>query len=149
MVNLMGETIKMIYLDNSATTKPFDEVKEYLTEVMDKFGNPSSVHSLGLESEQIIKKNRKIVADSFDVSESEVFFTSCAAESNNTAILGVAYANMKRGKHLITSKIEHPSVLEVFKKLETEGFRVTYLDVDSNGIIDVTEFKEFCRIIFS
>lgn len=130
----------MIYLDNSATTKTFDEVKKYLTEIMDIFGNPSSVHSLGLEAEQIIKKNRKIVADSFDVSESEVYFTSCATESNNTAILGVAYANLKRGKHLITSKIEHPSVLEVFKKLELEGFRVTYLDVDSNGIIDLNQF---------
>jgi len=132
--------MEMIYLDNSATTKPFDQVKEYLVEVMEVFGNPSSVHALGLEAEQIIKKNRKIVADSFDVSESEVFFTSCATESNNTAILGVAYANMKRGKHLISSKIEHPSVLEVFKKLELEGFRVTYLDVDSNGIIDMKQF---------
>ena len=131
-----------VYLDNAATTELLpsvvDEVKYVIENV---YGNPSSLHSIGLEAEKIVRNSREIIAKSLGVETGEVYFTSGATESDNTAIFGSVYANSRRGKHIITSKIEHPAVLNCFKKLEQEGFNVTYLDVDSNGIIDIDQLK--------
>jgi len=131
-----------VYLDNAATTELLPEVIEEVKNVTENiYGNPSSLHLLGLEAERVVRGAREIIAKSIGVETSEVIFTSGATESDNTAIFGVANANYRRGKHIITSKIEHPAVLSCFKKLEQDGFEVTYLDVDSNGIIDMEQFK--------
>ncbi len=125
-----------IYLDNSATTRPYDEVVQYLTEVSrDFYGNPSSLHTKGIEAERLLKKSRAQIASILKADSKEIFFTSGGTESNNMAILGYLRANPRAGKHIITSEIEHPSVLEVFKQLSSEGYRVDYIPVDSNGII--------------
>ena len=132
-----------IYLDNAATTPLLPEVIEEVNNITSNiFGNPSSLHSIGLEAERVVRNAREVIAKSIGVETAEVLFTSGATESDNTAIFGVAYANARRGKHIITSKIEHPAVLSCFNKLEQEGFSVTYLDVDNNGIIDMEQFKE-------
>ena len=131
-----------VYLDNAATTPLLPEVIEevkYVTENI--YGNPSSLHSIGLDAERVVRSARETIAKSIGVETVEVLFTSGATESDNTAVFGAAYANMRRGKHIITSKIEHPAVLACFKRLEQEGFDVTYLDVDSNGIIDMEQFR--------
>jgi len=131
-----------VYLDNAATTKPLATVISIVNELMiDDYGNPSSMHAMGLNAEKIVKKSREYVADALDVEEKEVYFTSGATESNNTAIFGAVNLNKKRGNHIITSKIEHPSVLACFEKLEKDGFEVTYLDVNKDGIIDIEQLK--------
>lgn len=131
-----------VYLDNAATTELLPEVIEEVKYMVENvYGNPSSLHSIGLEAERVIKKSREIIAKSLGVESNEVYFTSGATESDNTAIFGAVYANSRRGKHIITSKIEHPAVLNCFNKLEQEGYEVTYLDVDSNGIIDMEQFE--------
>lgn len=132
-----------VYLDNSATTELLPEVIDEVKYVVENvYGNPSSLHSIGLEAEKIVKNAREVIATSLGVETNEVFFTSGATESDNTAIFGTAYANIRKGKHIITSKIEHPAVLNCFTRLEQEGFDVTYLDVDENGIIDIEQLKE-------
>jgi len=132
----------IVYLDNAATTKPLATVVSIVNELMiDDYGNPSSMHIMGLNAEKVIKKSRQYVAEALDVEENEVVFTSGATESNNTAIFGAVNANKKKGNHIITSKIEHPSVLACFEKLENEGLDVTYLDVDKNGVIDLEQLK--------
>lgn len=131
-----------IYLDNAATTKLLPQVVaevKYIAENV--YGNPSSLHSIGLEAEKVVKSSREVIARSLGVNTNEVFFTSGATESDNTAIFGSVYANSRKGNHIITSKIEHPAVLMCFEKLEKEGFNVTYLDVDENGIIDMEQLK--------
>lgn len=131
------------YLDNSATTKCFEEVKDLVVDVFVKdFGNPSSMHIKGVEAEKYVKQAKEIIASNLKVQEKEVLFTSGGTESNNLAIIGSAMANMRAGKHLITSAIEHPSVLNTMKYLEEQGFRVTYLPVDSNGIINLKKLEE-------
>jgi cysteine desulfurase len=131
------------YLDNSATTKCFEEVKDLVVDVFVKdFGNPSSMHIKGIEAEKYVKQAKETIASNLKVQEKEVFFTSGGTESNNLAIIGSAMANMRAGKHLITSAIEHPSVLNTMKYLEEQGFRVTYLPVDSNGIINLNKLEE-------
>lgn len=131
----------MIYLDNASTTKPSLGVIEAVNEAMGVFGNPSSMHRLGIESENILKKAKENAAKVISVKPDNIYFTSGGTESNNTAILGYCRANAKKGKHIITSKIEHQSVLTPFKMLEEEGFRVTYINVDSCGMIDIEEFS--------
>lgn len=131
----------MIYLDNAATTKPSSAAIEAANRAFCDFGNPSSLHRLGLTAEKIIKEARLNVAEKLSVDEKNIFFTSGGTESNNTAILGYALKNQKRGKHLITTKIEHPSVLEPFKYLEKQGFSVTYLGVSEDGVISLDEFE--------
>ncbi|PXV93480.1 cysteine desulfurase [Lachnotalea glycerini] len=131
------------YLDNSATTKCFEEVKNLVADVMTKdYGNPSSMHRKGVEAEKFMKQAKEIIAANLKVNEKEIFFTSGGTESNNLAIIGAAMANMRAGKHLITSAIEHPSVMNAMKYLEEQGFLVTYLPVDHNGIIDLEKLKE-------
>lgn len=131
-----------VYLDNAATTPLLPEVIEEVKYIVENiYGNPSSLHSIGLDAERVVRNSREIIAKSLGVEPTEILFTSGATESDNTAIFGSVYANSRRGKHIITSKIEHPAVLSCFKRLEQEGFEVTYLDVDSNGIIDMEQFK--------
>lgn len=132
-----------IYLDNSATTKPYDEVIEYICEVSKNFyGNPSSLHTKGIEAENLVKRARKQIATALKVDLKEILFTSCGTESNNTAILGFLKANPRAGKHIITSEVEHPSVLEVFKQLAKDGYRVDYIPVDNQGIVKLEELKK-------
>jgi cysteine desulfurase len=131
-----------IYLDNSATTKPYDEVVQYIYEVSKNFyGNPSSLHTKGIEAENLVKEARAQIANALKVDAKEICFTSGGTEANNLAILGYLKANPRSGKHIVTSEIEHPSVLEVYKQLETEGLRVDYIPVDRNGIIKLDELR--------
>ncbi|MCR8641954.1 cysteine desulfurase [Paenibacillus sp. N1-5-1-14] len=133
----------MLYLDHAATTPPYDEVIDSITEVMRKFyGNPSSLHQLGVEAERLLIKAKELIASTLAVKPSEIVLTSGGTESNNLAVKGVAYQHRGRGNHLITSQIEHPSVLEVFRELEKEGFRVTYLPVDDTGQVIVQALQE-------
>lgn len=132
----------MIYLDNASTTKPSESVKRAVAEAMECFGNPSSMHRLGINAEAIIKKARENAAKIIGVSPENIYFTSGGTEANNTAILGFVRANKKRGNHIITTSVEHPCVLTPFKLLEEEGFRVTYLATDSFGVIDLKEFSD-------
>lgn len=135
----------MIYLDNASTTKPGHGAIEAACNAMENFGNPSSMHKLGITAEKIIDEAKVNVSKILGVDKKTIYFTSGGTESNNTAILGYAFANRKRGNHLITSKIEHPSVLECFKLLEKEGFSVTYINVDENGVVDLNELSESIR----
>ncbi len=136
-----------IYLDNSATTKPYPEVIESMVEMLDdNYGNPSSLHKKGIQAEKAVKTARDIIAKTLDVKSNEIYFTSGGTEANNIAIRGYAKANSKKGNHLITSKIEHPSVLNTFEFLEREGYRVSYINVDSNGVVDIEQLKkEICE----
>lgn len=133
----------MIYLDNCATTKIREQVLEKIYKSLEEdFGNPSSLHGLGLNAEKKIKKARRIIAEFLDVKEGEIYFTSGATESNNIAIQSVVNKYSSRGKHIITSKIEHPSVLNTMKYLEEKGFRITYLEVDGQGKVDLDQLRE-------
>lgn len=135
-----------VYLDNSATTRPFGEVIEYMSEVMrDTYGNPSSMHRAGVDAEDVIKKAKSIIAKEMKVDEKELFFTSGGTESDNLALIGCALANRRAGEHIITSGIEHPAVTETMKYLEEQGFSVTYLDVDKSGKVDPESLKEAMR----
>ncbi|MGE4283820.1 MAG: cysteine desulfurase family protein [Clostridia bacterium] len=134
---------KEVYLDNSATTKPYPEVVEAMVEMLtNNYGNPSSLHIKGINAERTIKKARENIAKALDAKNNEVYFTSGGTESNNIAVRGVAAANKKRGNHLITSVIEHPSILNTFKHMEEEGFRVSYIQVDKNGMIDMKQLEQ-------
>lgn len=131
------------YLDNSATTRCLPKVKDIVVEVMTKdYGNPSSMHTKGVQAEQYIKQAKETIASNLKVNEKELFFTSGGTESNNMAIIGSAMANIRAGKHLITSEVEHSSVLNTMKYLEEQGFRVTYLPVDREGVILLDELEE-------
>jgi cysteine desulfurase len=132
-----------VYLDNSATTRPSEEVIEMVTKALrDSYGNPSSLHRKGIEVEKLIKAARKQVARALGVKDEEIIFTSGGTESNNIAILGIIEGNKRKGNRIITSKIEHPSVLNVFKRLETRGYEVIYLDVDEWGKIKIKQLQE-------
>lgn len=132
-----------IYLDNSATTKPYKEVVEKMVYALSTdYANPSSLHRKGIEVEKNIKSIRQDIARSISAKDKEIYFTSGGTESNNTIIRGVANLYKKRKNHIISTKIEHPSVLDTLKDLESEGFEVTYLDVNEKGIIDIEEFKK-------
>ena len=125
-----------VYLDNSATTRCFDEVAELMTKIMcEDYGNPSSLHRKGVQAEQYIRYAKETIAKNLKVNEKEIFFTSGGTESDNLALRGCAYANCRAGRHLITTQIEHPAILQTMKQLEEEGFRVTYLPVDERGCI--------------
>ncbi len=131
------------YLDNSATTKCSDTVKDLMIQVLtEDFGNSSSMHMKGVEAEQYIKNAIKQIAKTLRCSEKEIVFTSGGTESNNFALIGAAMANKRAGMHLITTAVEHPSVKNTMVYLEEEGFRITYLKVDRDGIIDLEQLKE-------
>ncbi|MBH0157848.1 cysteine desulfurase [Fictibacillus sp. 5RED26] len=132
----------MIYLDNSATTKPYKEVLDTFVTVSERyFANPSSLHSKGGEAEKLLGQARKSIAQLLEVAPSEVVFTSGGTEGNNIAIKGIAFQHQNRGEHLITSSVEHASSHESFQYLESQGFEVTYLPVDHNGLISLEELK--------
>jgi len=136
----------MIYFDNAATTKIYDDALTSYVQVSQKFfGNPSSLHQLGVDAYQVLTKARAQVASLLSVQPEEIFFTSGGTESNNWAIKGTALEKSVFGKHIITTKIEHPSVIQTCKQLERFGFEVTYLDVDSKGIVSVDQLKESIR----
>ncbi|SET45388.1 cysteine desulfurase [Oceanobacillus limi] len=136
----------MIYLDNSATTKPHPDVLNSFHQVSERFfANPSSIHQLGGEAEKLLQKAKQQAAQILLVDEDEIIFTSGGTEGNNIAIKGIALEHQGRGKHIITSQIEHPSVFEACKSLEKLGFEVTYLPVNENGIISVTELENAIR----
>lgn len=131
------------YLDNAATTFVFQDVKETMIKVMEEdFGNPSSLHKKGVEAESYIKEAKETIARCLKVEPKEIVFTSGGTESNNMALIGAAYANKRSGNHIITTSIEHASVYSPLIHLEKEGFRVTYLPVDSNGIVRLEDVKE-------
>ena len=125
------------YLDNSATTKVFEPVKDIVVKAMtEDYGNPSSLHKKGVEAERYVKAAAESVAKTLRAAPSEIIFTSGGTESNNMAVIGAARAMRRAGKHLITTTIEHPSVSNVFRYLEEEeGFSVDYIPVDENGHI--------------
>ncbi len=132
--------MREIYLDNSATTRCFYNVAEVMSRCLtEEYGNPSSAHHMGLVAENKIKEAREIFAKLLRVKESEIYFTSGGTESDNLAILGAARANKRNGMHVITTKIEHPAVLNTMAELEKEGFEVTYWPVDEDGVAIVDE----------
>ncbi len=135
-----------IYMDNAATTRVYDEAADTVSKVMrSDFGNPSSLHTKGLEAEHYIRRAREIFAGILKADEKELIFTSGGTESNNTAILGAAAANSRRGHHIITTQIEHASVSEPLRYLEEHGFEVTRIPVDRFGVIDINSLKEAVR----
>lgn len=132
----------MIYLDNCATTKPYKEVLETFVEVNDNYyGNPASINKFGKTTNKLLDAARKQVADILKVKKETIYFTSCATESNNIAIIGSVEHKKDFGNRIIVSKIEHPSVLETYRELERRGFILDYLNVDSNGLIDLNHIK--------
>lgn len=131
------------YLDNAATTMPFPEVREIMMQTMEMdYGNPSSMHQLGIDAENYIKEARRIIAKSLKAEEKEIIFTSGGTESNNQALIGTALANKRKGMHLITTRIEHASVYNPMLFLEEQGFRVSYISVDKNGHINMEELLD-------
>ncbi|SIR36836.1 cysteine desulfurase family protein [Halanaerobium kushneri] len=133
---------KNIYLDNAATTKALPEVTSAVVEALEKnYANPSSLHNFGLKAEKVLKKSRKIIAEYLGIQSKEIIFTSGGTESNNLAIRGITEAYKNRGKHLITSPIEHSSVAELFKVLEKEGWQVDRVKVDQEGHVDLEHLK--------
>ena len=130
-----------IYFDNGATTKPSQDVADIMYETLTgDYGNPSSLHSKGLDAEHVVKNSRKIIADSVKASSDEIIFTASGSEANNLAIIGAARMFRYKGE-IITSKVEHKCVLECMNALENEGFKVHYLDVDENGVVSVEQLK--------
>ena len=133
---------KIRYFDHAATTAVKEEVvKEMIPYFTESYGNASSIYSLGRKNKKAIEDAREKVARVLGADSKEIYFTGCGSESDNLAIKGVAYANREKGNHIITTKIEHPAVLNTCKTLEKEGFAVTYLGVDENGIINLEELK--------
>jgi cysteine desulfurase len=133
---------KIRYFDHAATTATKEEVlKEMLPYFNIEYGNPSSMYSIGRKTRKVVEEARRRVSLAIGGNSKEIYFTSCGSESDNLAIKGVAYANRKRGNHIITTKIEHPAVLHTCEHLEKEGFRVTYLNVNSEGVISLEELE--------
>ncbi|WP_239724144.1 cysteine desulfurase family protein [Mammaliicoccus sp. A-M4] len=135
-----------VYADYAATTPVKPIVTEKITEILSEhYGNPSSIHSIGRDGRKYLDQARRDIASVLGSQPNEIIFTSGATEANNTAIKGVARKKENKGKHIITSSIEHHSVLHVFEELEREGFEVTYLDVHPNGVVDLEHLKESIR----
>ena len=131
-----------VYLDNSATTRVLPEVAELITKIMrEDYGNPSSLHMKGVQAEQYLRYARETFARLLKVSEKEIFFTSGGTESDNMALIGCAFANRRLGNHLITTRIEHPAVIQTMRYLESVGFHVTYLPVDESGRISLEDLQ--------
>ena len=138
--------MKILYFDNAATTRVKEEVlQEMLPYFNEKYGNPSSLYSIGRVSKKAIEEARKKVATLINCHPNEIYFTGCGSESDNTIIKGIAYSRKNIGKHIITSKIEHPAVLHTCQMLEKQGFEVTYLNVNKEGIINIEELRNSIR----
>jgi len=135
-----------VYLDNSATTKPYTEVVTLMSEIMlENYGNPSSMHILGVEAEKKLNSATEVLAKTLKCKPSEILYTSGGTESDNMALIGVARARCRSGKHIITTRVEHPAILETCSFLEKEGYELTYLDVDNKGIVDLKQLETLIR----
>ena len=138
--------MKIVYLDNAATTKMSDKVIEEMTKSFsENYGNPSSVHTFGQRAKSAVERARHIVAQNLKAETTEIVFTSGGAEGNNLVIRGFLKANKDKGKHIITSKIEHSTILKTFEQLENEGYEISYISVDENGAVDIEELKQELR----
>ena len=138
--------MKIRYFDNAATTRVKQEVlDEMMPYFKENYGNPSSLYSIGRISKKAIEEARKKVAKLINCNSNEIYFTGCGSESDNTAIRGIAYANSSKGKHIITSEIEHPAVLNTCRTLEKQGFKVTYLKGNKQGFINIDELRKSIR----
>lgn len=134
------------YFDNAATTRVKEEVLNEMFPYFSKeYGNPSSIYALGRSAKKAVEEAREKVASLINCKPNEIYFTGCGSESDNTALKGIAYANIEKGKHIITSKIEHPAVLHSCQALEKQGFEITYLNVDKDGFVDLEELKNSIR----
>lgn len=135
-----------VYLDNSATTRVLPEVVEAMNKIyLEDYGNPSSKHMKGYEAEKYVHEARQIIAKTLRVDPGEIVFTSGGTESDNTALQGVALANSRKGKHIITTKIEHPAILRMAEYLEKQGYEITYLPVSKEGVINPEELAGALR----
>ena len=138
--------MKLVYLDNAASTKISSDVLEKMMEsYSENYGNPSSTHKLGQKARAAIETARSMIAGYIGVESKEIIFTSGGAEGNNLVIRGALNAYSSKGKHIITSKIEHSTVLKTCQQLENEGYEVTYIDVDENGVIDLEQLENSIR----
>lgn len=136
--------MKIRYFDHAATTPVDNEVlKEMMTFFSQNFGNPSSIYSIGKSNKHEVQIARNRVATALNVKPQEIYFTSCGSESDNLAIKGIAYGNRKKGNHIITTRIEHPAVLKTCEFLEKQGYHITYLSPNSNGIVSVKELERY------
>ena len=135
-----------VYLDNSATTACFEDAAQLMHRILcEDYGNPSSLHHKGVEAEAYLRYANETFEKILKVNEKEIFFTSCGTESDNIALVGTAMANHRTGRHLITTRIEHPAVLQPMAYLEKQGFEVTYLSVDRQGRISLEELEQAVR----
>lgn len=135
-----------IYLDNSATTRCFPEVADLIHQILcEDYGNPSSMHHKGVEAESYVRDAKETLAKILKVNEKEILFTSGGTESDNIAIMGVAMANHRAGRHMITTRVEHPAILQTMKYMESQGFEATYLDVDEKGCICLEQLEQAIR----
>ena len=138
--------MKIRYFDNAATTRVKEEVlEEMLPYLKEQFGNPSSMYTIGRGARRAVEEARVRVARLINCNPNEIYFTGCGSESDNTAIKGIAYANSYKGRHIITSKIEHPAVLHTCQVLERQGFDLTYLNVNSDGIVNLENLRNSIR----
>ncbi len=136
----------MIYLDYSATTPVnYDVLESYIRSTRDFSGNPNSIHSLGVKSKALMNSAIKQISDTFNILESEITFTSGATMANNLALIGTSLANMREGNHIIVSKLEHPSIYEICKYLESIGFEISYVNNDEDGLVDFEDLKRKIR----
>ena len=134
------------YLDNSATTRCLDSAAALMAGILcTDYGNPSSLHHKGVQAEEYVRHAREVIAKTLKVTPKEIFFASGGTESDNLALRGAAYANARQGKHLITTSIEHPAILNTMQYLEQQGFEVTYLPVDENGKIRLSDLEAAIR----
>lgn len=130
------------YFDNGATTKVKDEVlNEMIPYFSERYGNPSSVYGIARDTKKAMEEAREKVANLIGANRQEIYFVGCGSEADNTALKGIAYANKKKGNHIITTQIEHPAILDTCRFLETQGFAITYLKVDEQGFIDLNELR--------
>lgn len=135
--------MKVVYFDHSATTAVKREVLNQMLPYFNiEYGNPSSLHSIGRSAKKAVERARRQVANAINCKANEIYFTSCGSESDNLAIKGFAYANKNKGNHIITSKIEHPAILNTCKNLQQKGFEVTYLNVNENGFVSLKELEQ-------
>lgn len=137
---------KMIYLDNAATTVPYKDVPETVNSCFyEAYANPAAMYSIANNSRRILRESRECIASFLGTDAASIYFTSGGSESDNWAIIGACEANRDKGKHIITSSVEHPAVLDTCRYLETKGYEITYLPVDSSGRIDVSEVEKAIR----
>ena len=137
---------QIIYMDNAATTRPRKEVVEAMMPYLEEYyANPSSIYGIAMENQKVIQESRKLIADTLGAEPEEIYFTAGGSEADNWALKGVAHANREKGRHIITTKIEHHAILNSCRYLEEEGYEITYLNVDESGRIFLKELEEAIR----